>query len=60
MGVMGVIVMMGVIVVMVIASMAGLISPAFRIERRNDGFGLATEGAEQRLKCGVGQKPQPT
>jgi hypothetical protein len=43
----------------VIAAMAGLISPAFRIERRDDGFGLATEGAHQCLQIGVRPEPQP-
>jgi hypothetical protein len=43
----------------VIASIAGLISPAFRIERRDNGFALATEVAEQCLMGGVRPKPQP-
>jgi hypothetical protein len=36
----------------------GLISPPFRIERRNNGFSLGTEITEQCLKGGVRPKPQ--
>ena len=43
----------------VIASIAGLLSPAFRIERHDNGLGLATEVAQQCLKAGIRPKPQP-
>ena len=44
---------------MVVITWIGLIGPPFRIERRNNRFGLTTEVAEQCLKGRVRPKPQP-
>jgi hypothetical protein len=47
------------VVMVVIISIAGQISAAFRIERRDNGLGASTEVGEQRLKSAVRPKPQP-